>query len=553
MDRRWTLVLIVVVIVLYLAGMNDQWAALRDSALYLGLGQSLAAGHGMEFNGQQWWGIPPGFPAVVAVSDMVFGPRYWPLNLFERLCGLGMILFACLCLRQLAQGLPDSLRPGIVVAGAPAIAFSEQLYATSGHIMTDVPFGLLVMVALYACLRGSRGHWTWYLLGAGAMAAACLVRIVGPVIAIGFVLAVVAEAVSRRSWRPLLAMFGIGVIGGGLFLAWFFLLRSHHDTATLDYFEIPLKRFDFLNPHRWKEFGLGLARAPAAMCSCIVDQKLDYMYFNVIPAAVALVGLGVAAWRRQFLVVFPLILYIAALAWVAPGAVAERYFLPLMPLLVYGLVLGARAVAVGFLRLRAQRPKRCPAPRWPPRRWASPAACASPSARRRWPARSTSCITIPTTRPMSTVRGPPTSTPAGTCAGAHSPSDQVLAPRNTVIHYLSGLPVAGDRGPTGLNMRRLAENKPEDFVQAALSGDFRYVIVPVRDTVEDSSASDEPALPEKTAPKKKAASASDEPRLTKEEEQRKWAEAVCGLLDASPQFVHPPREFHGLLLYERAP
>ena len=384
MNRRWGLVLGVVVVALYLASMNDRWVALRDSALYLGLGQSLAAGRGMEFNGQQWLGIPPGLPAVIAASDTLFGPpaaagsHYWPLNLFERLCGLGVILVAYLLVRRLAdeapgiaggqspadgRGFNESFRPGIVAATTLAVAFSEQLFGTSTRILTDVPFSLLLILGLYGCLRG-RGHWAWYLLGAGALGAACLVRIVGPVLVVGVVLAVVAEAIARLKphalrgdppampgasrdppavpgacLRLLLGLLGIAALGGGLFLAWGFLVRPHLDPGTLDQFQIVPRRINLLDPRRWIEFGVALTRVPEAMCACIVDQKLTFLHFNLVPTVVALVGLGVAAWRRQFLVVFPTVVYVGALAWVAPTAVASRYFLPLMPLFVYFLLL----------------------------------------------------------------------------------------------------------------------------------------------------------------------------------------------------------------------
>ena len=48
------------------------------------------------------------------------------------------------------------------------------------------------------------------------------------------------------------------------------------------------------------------------------------------------------------------------------------------------------------------------------------------------------------------------------------------------------------------------------------------------------------------------ASGSDETRPSKEA-TRQWVEAVCGPLDASPEFLHPPLQFHDLLLYQRAP
>ena len=533
MNRRWGLVLGVVVVALYLASMNDRWAALRDSALYLGLGQSLAAGHGMEFNGQQWLGIPPGLPAVIAASDTIFGPQYWPLNLFERLCGLGVILVAYLLVRRLAQDLPESLRPGIVAGTTLAVAFSEQLFGTSTRILTDVPFSLLLILGLYGCLRG-RGHWAWYLLGAGVLGAACLLRIVGPVLVVGVALAVVAEVIARRSWRPLLGLLGIAALGGGLFLAWAFLVRAHLDPGTLDYFQIAPRRISLLDPHRWFEFGVALTRVPEALCACIVDQKLKVLHFNLVPTVVALVGLGVAAWRRQFLVVFPTVMYVGALAWTAPTAVASRYFLPLMPLFVYFLLLGARAMALGLARLTGAAAEAMPRSAFAVAAvWTAACLCVA--------------ISVPKmARELYIMHHPQFYEvyDGGAWAGyvevsqylrtsAHAPTDEVLTPRFPVVHYLSGLPVAGGSETPALDLRRLSRNKPRTIVEAALSGRYQYVIVPMADAIDEASLSDE------TRPSKEAA--------------RQWVEAVCGPLDASPEFLHPPREFHDLLLYQRAP
>jgi 4-amino-4-deoxy-L-arabinose transferase-like glycosyltransferase len=485
MSRRWALIFALVVAALYLAAVNDLWGVKRDSALYLGLGQSLATGHGMEFNGGRWGGIPMGLPVIIAVCDRLFDFQYWPLNLLEKLLALGLIGVSYLAIRRLVQDLPERMRPGLVAASVVVIALSAQLLVNSTSILTDIPFSFFVLVGLYAFIRGRRSPWLWYGLGTAAMSAACLTRIVGPIFLAATAAAVLVEAVRRRSWQHGIAMVMYGAVGAAIFMAWFLLVRSQQDPGTLDYFQASANSMGFLSAEKWVLVGQAVLRIPMATSACFLDQRVAGLDWAL--AALALVGLW-TAWRaRQYLVVFPVVLYIGGLALLTPSSVADRYFLPIMPLLVYCIMLGAQTLTL-WMKDSPQ------AARWikTPAGW----AIKTPGGMRvsaLVAAVAVLCVLISMPkigRELYWVHHPrfydvydngqwKGYVEAGQYLRAHGRPevDRVLAPQIRIIHHLSGLLVATEKDLPHLDLHHYDQNEPRLFMEAASSGDYRFVVV----------------------------------------------------------------------------
>jgi 4-amino-4-deoxy-L-arabinose transferase-like glycosyltransferase len=507
MNRRWALILALVVAALYMASVSDRWAIKYDSALYLGLGQSLADGRGMEFNGRQWGAIPPGLPLVIAASDRLFGPHYWPLNLFERLCALGVVLVSFLILRRLVQQLPEPLRPGLLAGTIVAVAFSAQLFTNALAILTDTPFTLLMLLGLYAFVRGRENPWLWYSLGTAALMAATLTRLVGVIFLAGAAAAALAEALRSRSRRQALAAAATTLIGGAVVAACVLALRAHRGADTLDYLTAASEHSDFLSAGKWQAVGIALTRLPDAMIASLLDQRLRYL--DVALAAVILAGLWTALRARQYLVIFPTVLYIAALTGLSPSSVSPRYFLPLMPIMAYGLVLGARTLAPWLMKARLlRRPETAVA--------VMAALCVAfcvPKIGReiyrqhhprfyeiydsgQWLGCVESAAYLRTVGP--------------------APADRVLGPWSRVTHYLSGVLVALNKDPPRcLDIQHYAQIEPEVFLAAVRSGDYRFVLVP-------------------TGVK---------------EEEKQWSSRVCRGIETSGLFRDPPQAFDGVLLY----
>ena len=118
MGHRWSLWILLALAGLFVLAVNDHWAVKSDSALYLGLGRSLAEGRGMMFNGRAEWGVPPVVPLLVAGCRLLAGAHDWLPNLCMTMFGLGVVVFSYLAVRHLAADLPGSLRDTVAL-GSP--------------------------------------------------------------------------------------------------------------------------------------------------------------------------------------------------------------------------------------------------------------------------------------------------------------------------------------------------------------------------------------------------------------------------------------------------
>jgi 4-amino-4-deoxy-L-arabinose transferase-like glycosyltransferase len=125
---------------LYASGISSHWIPTPDSALYMSLGRSLAEGRGMEFNGQQTWGIPPLVPLMIAGSQILVSDEPWLLHGMMALLALGVMGLSCLVLRELAADLAEEWRAPLVFGALLVIGTSAQLFAGSRCVLTDVPF-----------------------------------------------------------------------------------------------------------------------------------------------------------------------------------------------------------------------------------------------------------------------------------------------------------------------------------------------------------------------------------------------------------------------------
>jgi len=337
--NRKTAILLLLMAGLYLAAVNDHWAVKSDSALYLGLGQSLAEGRGMAFNGRQEWGIPPVVPLLVAGCRLLAGAHDWLPNLCMTGFGLGVVVFSYLVVRRLAADLPGSLRDTVALGSLLVVGTSARLFIDSTRIMTDVPCALFVIVGLYAFLRARSGHWAWYLAGAGVLVVGVLTRILAVFFFAGYVVAAAVTARERGRKGVLLALVGGTLAAAGMFLLWVVLFRGQAGPEAIDYLSAgTLERLNPLMAGKAAELLDALATLPDALASAIVYQKLSW--FGLVPLGLMAVGLGRAVRLRQWLVVFPVVFYVGFLVWWAPAAVSSRYMLPVMPMLVYLLLVG---------------------------------------------------------------------------------------------------------------------------------------------------------------------------------------------------------------------
>ncbi len=131
---------------LYLAAFNGQWHVTPDSALYRGLGQSLAAGQGYVYHGEAHGHAYPGLPRILAASRTWLGDDLRPalmLNLLLAAGGLALIY------AMLRRDFPRWVAVVVVVL----TAINAQLMQHAGRVLTDVPFFFAVCLTLYAQRR----------------------------------------------------------------------------------------------------------------------------------------------------------------------------------------------------------------------------------------------------------------------------------------------------------------------------------------------------------------------------------------------------------------
>ena len=136
----------IVLAVFYLLAFNGQWRVGRDSALYRGLGHSLATGKGYtfgEFGSRQ---IYPGFPVLLAGLEKLFGPRDLPPILLMNLMSLGCLIVTYKLVRL---RFPE----WVAVVVTFAVGINGWYMELSEELLADIPFLLGMLIALYGWER----------------------------------------------------------------------------------------------------------------------------------------------------------------------------------------------------------------------------------------------------------------------------------------------------------------------------------------------------------------------------------------------------------------
>ena len=516
-ERRQAILVLAALAVLYLLTLNNQWAIEPDSAVYLTLGRSIAEGRGMEFNGGPAGGIPPLLPVLIAGSRLLFGPAYWPINLAISLFGLGTALLAYLTVRRLAPEVgAGDVR--LALAALLITGSSARLLVDSTRILTDVPCTFFVALGLYAFVRARQGHWAWCWAGLGAMLLATAARLPAVVILVGLFVGLALEFRREGYRRRLLATLAgmVGVAAGAL--GWWFLVRGR-SIGGPDYFVTIFERFQFGLRERWVQLAEGPFRLPGALCEAITGQELQW--FNVVPTSLILFGLWTAARRGQWVLVCPVIAFVAFLLGLGGSAVAPRYLLPVMPMLVYALVVGTvEAVARLRRRAAAQSPERVGRGRRTALAVVT-AFCVAVSL----PKDVREVVRMRQPDFYETYEGGKWKGKVDLGAylaslretGKAAPGDRVLAPAPAIVNYLSGLRTDSeiwypevDRffgyGPPW---------SPAEFARLSAAGRWRFVILPTN--------------------------------------KGTWSEDAVRAIQATGAFRLPPERFRGLVLYARLP
>jgi len=320
-----------------------------DNAVYLILARSLAAGLGyanLHLPGAPaHTDYPPGFPALLALKQLLFGSGTITAKLMVVLFGLAALLFIRLLLQRLL---------GEQAHAAAWFALSIPPLVTYNHwILTEIPFLAVSTASLYFLHKAQTGPTRALLPGLVLALAALTLRAAG----FALVLAALLTLLLRRRW---LALVGFGVASAVLAGLW--MWRNAMTGNSSIYLSQLLARDPYVT-----EFG----RVGVWDLALRIGRNSYRYAFTVLPEAVLplasarplsfvtgtalvlLTALGVISHRRRPTVVetYAAVAGLMLLFWPEVWS-DERFLVPFLPLVVVFVARG-----LGWLQQRLSRPR----------------------------------------------------------------------------------------------------------------------------------------------------------------------------------------------------
>ena len=318
------------------------WYAVPDSALYMGLGRSLAEGAGYVFNHESNVMVPPLWPVCLAGVTALAPGSYLALNIVQ-------IVLALACTPMAFGLLRRTVGADLALLGAGLFALSFALWSATAKPISDVLFTLLALAAMWAATWAAAGgprRWRGVAVAGAAIAVATLTRVNG------LVIAPAAAAGIWLGWRDrgrvyrLAAGAAVMVLAAGPLAAWKVYIQAQAGTGgdqNITYANAALQRAGGTI--------LGLVRVVANNLAIEIPMEISNLSVGVsdVPPGVnllipAMVLIGAAVCVRRRLAVGPAsLITMIALLCVVPG-VRMRYLLFLMPALIVYLAIGVTAV-----------------------------------------------------------------------------------------------------------------------------------------------------------------------------------------------------------------
>jgi hypothetical protein len=198
---RWLMFAIVPVALLYLLLQNDYWVPGGDSEVYLAIARNLVHGKGYTYNGEPVAMIPPGWPIVLA-GLMLIWPTFAFIKTAMMIFMLGSLVLAYFVLLRLMS--PKLAALSVLLAG-----ILHPLYPLTLWTHSESLFCLLAWASLLLACRVAEGKCGWF--GVGSMvlltSAAAFVRWTG-LIQVVLILSVLLSHGRWRGvggWRPVIA------------------------------------------------------------------------------------------------------------------------------------------------------------------------------------------------------------------------------------------------------------------------------------------------------------------------------------------------------------
>ena len=325
-----------VAVAFYLAAFNGQWRVQPDAALYLSIGRNLAQGHGYTYLGHTNRLAYPGWPLMIAATFKLFGTTSLvPVHLL--MLGIALAtLAATYRLFLLHAGRPTA----VVVTFGTALTKAFFVYAL--ELWTDLPFAMAAMVVL-AGYEGAiartatgrpqrRSRWYDWALLVGGLAVAVAIRPTGWPLLMAVVLALAADAVrGRLRPRTLLAVAaGVAAVAVACVVI---LKQAHGEAMGGTYEQYVLHRMTGAAAPHDRPMTQRLYGLFAWAASDVLFQVRLGFTANAVLGALVL-GLGFGLYRARTLWGLWFTLLLATILLMVQETL-DRYFLPVLPLLVY--------------------------------------------------------------------------------------------------------------------------------------------------------------------------------------------------------------------------
>ncbi len=340
---RWRIHFFILLAIAYLVSFNGQWRIEPDSALYLSLGRNLAEGKGYTYLGAPHHLAYPGLPGVFAVLMKIFGSRViWPEDVV-------MLLFAAAALVltfKLIETHADRATAVVVTLG---LGMCRTFYEHAFLLLTDMPFlvGVLAFLLGYERLLKDKATWRdWMLLIAG-LAFLVVMRPTMwaflPVAAIAVGWSMVAGKIRRGRYIALALVLAAGVI--------FVLADPRHSDKNKthgvqlgDYEDVVVQLFrdpNRLREHTHEIWSKNIPELIHITPIAAFGVEMWPTRLGNIVVTIVLITATILLFRERAL----WSMWMAALvAMMILVLAVKRYYLPVLPLMVYAWWLSAKWV-----------------------------------------------------------------------------------------------------------------------------------------------------------------------------------------------------------------
>jgi hypothetical protein len=329
--------LVLVMLIFYLAAFNGQWRIQPDAALYMSIGRNLSQGNGYTYLGAPNRLAYPGWPTLIAATFKIFGSHsLLAVNALMTLIALATLAMVYR-LFLLYAGRPTA------VAITVGTGLTKAFFCYGFELWSDMPFAFGAMAAL-AGYEGvfhrsvsqqnvRRQKWIdRALLIGGLLIAGSMRPTIWPLLA-AFVLTIAFHTFSQRfKSKIVIGVLALAIlVAGSAFIV--IQMRSNPHGFGGIYTEylvnrISGKSFDAAE----HPFTLNIADLFSWAASDVLFQtRFGRPCNSVLSALVLGLGIGLFAYRALWGYWFCLLLATILVS----QEVLDRYFLPVLPLLVF--------------------------------------------------------------------------------------------------------------------------------------------------------------------------------------------------------------------------